>query len=182
MTSPTGEIAKVLWNLAVLVASSSTFQAACGITDQTHATALLRLQAALARVYWPGAELPDPVARPFAAIRLGTGLELNAPDTGGAGWVPKLPLRVLLERQAVAEDTPQERGVKFWNFAGGVAQDLVTLAKTAVPDEQTAPGLAAYIGATGYLYVTKVGMDAELRSAPTEKAVYDQAHLTVQVW
>lgn len=173
MTAPAGDLSKVLWNLSVLIASSSTFQTAVGATG----TDLAKLQAGMARVYWPGAKMPDPIARPFAAIRLADGTAWDMPDSGGGGAFPKLQLRVLLERQAVEANTAQERSILFWNFVGGVIGDLISTAKTAV-----AAGLQSYVGSTSYLQVSRIAMEQDARSDVTEGTVYDQAVIRVEVW
>jgi hypothetical protein len=181
MTPPTGELSLLLWNTAVLVGSSATFQAACGISTGTAAE---KLTAAMARVYWPGHVWPKDVTipRPLAAIQLPEGATFEAPDSGGGQYMPRFPLDVMLERTAPHGVTAQERTVQFFNFFGGVLGDMLTLAKSQVPDEETAPGLRTLILGNHYLYVTSITAGRVARSAPTEDEDVDQVVLSVRVW
>lgn len=160
-TTATGNFALTLENLEILIASSASFQAACGITEGDAAT---KQTAARERVYWPGQNL-DAAKRPFAWIKLNEGWEATNEDTGGAGFVPKMPLQILFERDADKKDAPKERMVKFLNFLGAVIDEMQVLAKT-----------------DGYLYVTSFVVTGYYQSDPSEKECYDQAQVEVRVF
>lgn len=160
-TAATGNFALTLENLEILIAASATFQTACGITEGDTAA---KLAAARTRVYWPGQNL-DATQRPFAWIKLNEGWEATNEDTGGAGFVPKMPLQILFEREADKNDDPKERMVKFLNFLGAVIQEMQALAKT-----------------DGYLYVTSFVVTGYYQSDPDENECYDQAQVEVRVF
>lgn len=161
-TAPTGEFSLLLANLTTLIAKSASFRTGCGITTGTEAA---KQAAAEARVYWPGHALPDPAVRPFAWIRLGDGGEFVGDDTGGAGFYPRMRLRVLFEKDASTDDEAKERHVKFWNWVGAVVAEMQALAKTA-----------------GYLEVTGMTLTDAVMSDPREKEAFDQAEFELRIF
>lgn len=155
-TTPTGNFALTLYNLATLVASSATFRATVAAAD---------VAAARAYVYWLGDTAPADTTPAYAAIRLQEGWQASMEQSGGGAHWHTMPLRLFFQRRDDANDDATERQIKFWNWIGAVVAEMEALSKTA-----------------GYLYVTSFRLSGHKLSDPTEQgAVYQQCTFDVQV-
>ena len=158
--TPSSDLALLVSNLETLLASSATFQTACGITTGDAAAKLL---AARAFVHWLGETVP--AVRPFAWIKLKLPAGYTGEASGGGGFMPNFVLQILLELDATAGDSNKDRQVRWLNFVGAIITDMCTLAKTA-----------------GMLWMTRLTLEESMMQDPKEATAYNQAMLEVKVW
>lgn len=154
-TTPTGNFALTLFNLATLVCSSATFRATVGAAD---------VAAARAFVYSLGAVAPADTIAAYASLRIAEGWQSSMDQSGGGAHWHRMPLRLFFQRADAADDDAAERQVKFWNWIGAVVAEMEALAKTE-----------------GYLYVTELRLSGYKISDPAEESPYQQCTFDVQV-
>lgn len=170
LDAATGNFALTLENLAKLVAASASFRAMVGAADAAAALGYileaedvpreLPLEDAVLHP-WPAGEFPPA----FAWVLIEEGLEIVGEDTGGAGFMPSIPLTLRLVRTAVASESTRERRRRFLNWIGAVQTEMAALAKT-----------------DGYLYMTSMRLTDIKTSDREEDEDYMAAEFAVQVW
>ena len=158
--TPSGVYGLMLENARILLATCATFQTAVGATGDAAA----KLAAAKAKVYFDGVELPTSNTFPFAMLKLGDDVQHVGSDTGGGGFYPSGSVIVHLEIAMTTGESDEDRLMRTTNYAGAIASEMMTLAKTA-----------------GYLLVTRVSLAAVQLSGKKEKDKYQAAELILGV-